>query len=257
MRRAFFILVYLVLVTPCGADIICVDDIGSGDYRTIQAAINAATDGDEVVLMSGTYTGAGNQYLDFKGKAITVRSLDPSDKSCMRATIIDADGHGLIVRFVNDEGAQSRFEGFTLVAGDASANVRRGVPGFFEFSEGARPTMRRLHIAGEASMTSLDQPQSSPQTELLAAAPPYGGRLWDGNNPFHQPAATTDYYGSGDVNKDGQLTAEDVLLSQSMVDGTIPHVSRADVDGDSDVDNSDVALINAALSGAVLCAWWN
>ena len=44
------------------------------DCPTIQAAIDAAVDGDEVVVGDGVHTGAGNLDLDFGGKAITVRS---------------------------------------------------------------------------------------------------------------------------------------------------------------------------------------
>ncbi len=50
--------------TSANTAIITVHADGSGDYPTIQAAIDAAVAGDEVVLATGTYTGAGNIDVD-------------------------------------------------------------------------------------------------------------------------------------------------------------------------------------------------
>jgi len=44
------------------------------EYATIQAAIDAAVDGDVVIIAPDTYTGYGSRDIDFLGKAITVRS---------------------------------------------------------------------------------------------------------------------------------------------------------------------------------------
>ena len=46
-------------------------------YLTIQMAIDAALDGDEIVLDPEGYTGPGDCDIDFEGKAITVRSTHP------------------------------------------------------------------------------------------------------------------------------------------------------------------------------------
>ncbi|MHC4132313.1 MAG: dockerin type I repeat-containing protein [Planctomycetota bacterium] len=227
---------------------------GKGLYSTIQSAIDAAEDGDEVVVGEGLYWGEGNRNLNFHGKSIRVRSEEPEVDECVRSTIIDAEGSGAIVRFVNDEGPGSVFEGFTLFGGDAIEAVR-GVAGFFEFSSDARPTTRRLRIQGgeEEVLTSSDVPLlQQAQTRV-----PYDGRLWRGNNPFTQPAMTTDYYGSGDVDLDGVLTQSDVDMAQAIVSGIEPKVSRADVDGDGDIDSLDVSSISSAISGGILNSWWD
>ena len=52
----------------------CADIINvPAEFPTIQAAIDIAIDGDEVVVADGAYTGGGNKNLDFRGK-LTVHS---------------------------------------------------------------------------------------------------------------------------------------------------------------------------------------
>ncbi len=87
------------------------------DQPTIQAGIDAAAAGDEVLVADGLYTGPGNRDVDFLGKAITVRSEYGPD-NC----IIDCQGSEMEQRrgfiFQNGEGRDSVLQGFTIRGGD-------------------------------------------------------------------------------------------------------------------------------------------
>ena len=90
-------------------------------FDAIQEAIDAALPGNTVVVMPGTYTGDGNRDLDFKGKAITVRSTNPDDPAIIAATVIDCNGteadphRGF--QFQSFETPLSVLEGLTITGG--------------------------------------------------------------------------------------------------------------------------------------------
>ncbi len=93
------------------------------EYTTIQDAIDACVDGDVVIVAPDTYTGPGNRDIDFKGKAITVRSTDPNDPCVVAETIIDCNGsesephRGFY--FHNGEDTNSVLSGLTVINGVA------------------------------------------------------------------------------------------------------------------------------------------
>ena len=68
-------------VCACGAE-----RLVPSQYPTIQAAVNAALNGDTVIIAPGTYTGAGNRDI-IVNKPITIRSQD-GPETC----IIDCNG---------------------------------------------------------------------------------------------------------------------------------------------------------------------
>lgn len=84
------------------------------DRPTIQAGIDAAENGDTVLVADGIYRGEGNVNIDFKGKQITVKSLNGA-----KTTIIDcgrkAETRGFT--FQNEETHDSVLEGFTIKNG--------------------------------------------------------------------------------------------------------------------------------------------
>jgi hypothetical protein len=77
---AILALVFLATVSTRAKEFIVHPD-GSGDYATIQAAVDAATEGDTITLTAGTFFGAGNRDIDFEGKNLIVHSSsdDPAD----------------------------------------------------------------------------------------------------------------------------------------------------------------------------------
>jgi hypothetical protein len=81
-----------------------------GDASTIQAGVNLAVDGDEVVVGDGTWTGAGNRDIDLGGRVITVRSAGGPD-----ACTLDCDYLGRAFTLTGGETLETRIEGFTFL----------------------------------------------------------------------------------------------------------------------------------------------
>jgi len=97
------------------ADTIYVCWDGSGDYLTIQEGIDAAVDGDEVVVCDGTYTGDGNRDLDLHGNAITVRSAN-GPENC----IIDCERYGRAFVITDALTSPATLRGLTITGGVAT-----------------------------------------------------------------------------------------------------------------------------------------
>ncbi|TVR53463.1 MAG: hypothetical protein EA426_17860, partial [Spirochaetaceae bacterium] len=94
------------------------------DYSTIQAAIDAASDGDTVLVAQGTYT----ENLDFRGKRITVSSIGFStNPAVVAATIIDGGGNGRVVVFNSGETNESVLQGFTITGGYRNRSSGAGI----------------------------------------------------------------------------------------------------------------------------------
>ncbi|MDK1030180.1 MAG: hypothetical protein QGD96_12760 [Anaerolineae bacterium] len=149
-----FILLSLLLAIPCIADIIVVEEDGSGDYPTIQAAIDAASTGDIIEVQPGTYIGSGNRDIDFKGKSITVRSIDPNNPDIVAATIIDCGGTESTphrgFHFYHDEDANSIIAGLMITNG---YTVNSG--GAIRCIE-ASPTITHCDIIGNTTGVLVD-----------------------------------------------------------------------------------------------------
>lgn len=101
-----------IFAYPALGATIYVDWNGGGDYLTIQAGIDAAVDGDTVLVAPGTYV----ENVDFLGKEITVQSEDGAE-----LTVIDGNQSGSVVTFTFSSGETELvfLDGFTIRNGDS------------------------------------------------------------------------------------------------------------------------------------------
>ena len=97
----------LFLASTSGADII---DIPA-DYATIQAGIDAAADGDEIIVAPGTY----NEAINLAGKAVYLHSSAGSATAVIDATGLDCS----VVTCANGEDPSTVLAGFTITGGKA------------------------------------------------------------------------------------------------------------------------------------------
>jgi hypothetical protein len=112
------LLISMFLTSAALADTWTVDDDGKADFDNIQAAVDAASDGDEIIVMPGTYTSTQDGHVvNMLGKAVTLRSSDPTDPDVVAATIIDGEDARRGLACFNDETSGTIIDGFTISNG--------------------------------------------------------------------------------------------------------------------------------------------
>ena len=109
----------LLLASGSSAATYVVKPDGSGDFPTIQAAVDFASAGVIIVLTDGKFTGDGNRDIVYLGKAITVRSQNGNPQMC----IIDCEGSDDDPHrgfdFDSEEGPDAVLRGVTIKNGYA------------------------------------------------------------------------------------------------------------------------------------------
>jgi len=116
LSRIWMVVMLVGAAVAVQARTIYLEADGSGDYATVQSAIDDSNDRDVILLRPGTYTGDGNRDLDYKGKAITVSGIDPNDPTVVAATIIDCN--------VSNEDCH---RGFFFHSGEDANSILKGI----------------------------------------------------------------------------------------------------------------------------------
>lgn len=131
------------------AAVITVDLRGGEEHTGIQRAIDAAADGDTVLVKPGDYVIA--EPLTFRGKAITVRGENGAKETTIRmsGTPLDPSRRSVAV-FDSGESETSVLEGFTLTRGAGLGDPRSSHGGGVYCAEGAAPSLVNCTITGNS-----------------------------------------------------------------------------------------------------------
>jgi len=254
MRMLIGIIACVGFALPVLADTIRVP----GDYPTIQAGIDAAQDGDEVVVDDGVWTGSGNKNLDFHGKAIVVRSENDDPEAC----IIDCEGEGRGFYLHSDETTESVVKGFTITGADSS-----GI-----YCSNSSPTITNCTIEGNTAKSHGggiyciydSNPAITNCTIADNTAYLYGGgiysSIYSGSNPTITNCTIADntayYYGGGIYCHRGAPTITNCTITGNTAEeshgggiycsGSDPTITNCTVTGNSAV---------AGYGGGIYCAY--
>ena len=121
------LLISILITNTAIATTWTVDGDGGADFLRIQPAVNAASDGDEIIVMPGTYTRNSSPVVDIWDKSLWIHSSDGPE-----VTIISGEG---IRQCMNLAYSNSTIEGFTIQNG-----VHSIVGGMFVFASDATIT---------------------------------------------------------------------------------------------------------------------
>lgn len=145
VSAVFAVALFAIEVGGAGAAVYVVRPDRSGDFPSIQAAIDAAVDGDVIELTDGIFRNTGNRDIDYLGKAITVRSQSGNPETrVLDCRGSDRDPHRGF-RFVSREGNDSVLEGVTVQNGYGLSELGFSAGGAV-YVQDSSPTIRSCRL---------------------------------------------------------------------------------------------------------------
>jgi outer membrane protein assembly factor BamB len=140
----------VIILVSCGLVAVSpgAERLVPGQYARIQEAIDASQNGDVVIVQPGTY----HESINFRGKAITVRTGNPDSWQTREKTIIAGwKTMSTCVTFDQGETNTSVLEGFTLLRAVRGRTVQSDAGPFWDAGGGvlcvnSSPTIRNCRI---------------------------------------------------------------------------------------------------------------
>ena len=108
-RIALYLMISATPVHIATGDILSVNADGTGDFTSIQEAVDSADDGDWILVGPGVYTEPSDQVVDLVGKSIVVQATGTAQE-----TITDGEGIRRGIFCGNGETPATIIEGFTI-----------------------------------------------------------------------------------------------------------------------------------------------
>jgi hypothetical protein len=237
----------MVVAGSARADMLTVPSV---DYPTIQSAIAAAVDGDEVVVDPGTYF----ETIDLLGKAIWLHSSDGP-----AVTTIDGDGAYHVVQCVSGEGPGTILEGFTITGGNANGMVPPDYRGGGMYNEGSSPTVTNCTFSGNTAagdswgegggmFNNASSPTVTGCIFSANSADTGGGGMFNYN--YSSPTVTGCIFSANSADTGGGMF-NDWYSSPTVTNCTFSGHSVAWAGGMGNIANSSPTVTNCMFSGNV------
>ncbi len=250
MKKLTFALTVLAVSTARAGVVIHVDDDncpGPGDgsesdpYCSIQTAIVDAVDTDEIVVAPGTYF----ESINFLGKAVTLRSTDPTDPDVVANTIIDGAGFLHVVQCVSGEGADTVLDGFTVTGGNANGGAFLDRYGGGMLNNGGSPTVTNCTFEGNSATSlgggMLNRHGSSPTVINCAFSGNSGGNGGGMYNLHVSPTVTGCTFSDNSAAFGGGM----------YNNGGSPTVTNCTFDGNTAISSGGGGMLNSGSSPTV------
>jgi len=225
-------------------------------FDSIQEAIDAAADGNAIIVQDGAYAGEGNRDINFLGKAIHLLSQNGPENCVVDCQADAASPHRGFI-FANGEGEGALLEGFTIT-GAYSADYGGGVLCYY-----SSPVIRNNVIAGNAAASG-----GGAAVFVLSTAPLLDGDTFVANSScsgggllsvMSSPAIThsrieantAQLHGGGLYSFAGQPSVTNTVIDANQAGGRGGGVFA--IQTTLDLVNATIASNSAPAGGGVSC----